>query len=1277
MSIFVAITIILGKLPCVILAQKDSVFRLKPANAAEMATGTGGAAEEEAAAAAEKEKEAVAAETAPEKTPRWWRLSREYVDRRREDHTYEVFTKGTLVWIPDKTLLWTPAKVRETFTSDDEAGRVKTRRNGRTRYVTLSASAIAKVVRMGKESLQCLGHMSVDFRDLSTPALFHNLRLRYDRGFHFMSLGPNVLVFLNFKYETDVLSLATLSDLPDEDDDDEDSAATEDASDETSSFGSGLGELSELCAESFTSLVDRAYRHLWTSKGLRSQTIVVHGLLEAGKRDVAKFILLRVIQLAQPKDAMWWRKLQAADRILHAFGGEEFIRWTDIKILFTKAKTSRGRFFGGWGRRRTRTKADETSDTDANLLGAVYNAFGFSSGSITDRGAESFPAFGMLDDETTREPIREAMATLGMSDAAQDGVEACLRGILEIRSLKFSADVRDDIGDGDSVKSSFSDDPSTILGVSLREMHRALNEKTLVIKGETFRKARPLKDKYAVRDGIARVVYHQLFAYLLALLNNEVAVADKDLDAENIAIEQRDASQGQQAAAMAFSTTHKVSKSNKGLGNVGVIGVLENGTMQADQTSLEELLKNYRLEAFHAYFSKQVAQATADGLKLEGLEVEVPPAYNTGCLELLMSSDSPTSRANFLAYPSGGSRAQDLMHRLSIRGRLSVGRNAAQRTSIKRYSTRRASTKRTSVRRGFPNRSSVSRRKRSAESSFTSRANGSYSSRANGSYASRRTGVSSLGIIQLIEEEVIAPGSSDRGLGNKIARLRPSHKRYLVDAHPLDFQIRHYKGVVSYSIEGFLERIRSNRIPSDVYDLLRECSEIDVLREALSIHSGPAEDIDQAEEFEMRSASAKSNEGIEDRHQGHVESAQTLQREVSRAIGILERTEVYHIACVGTNAACKAGRDFDVRYVSSQTQRMGIIRLITRNVYAGLRGKGIPFQEFLLRYAPCVRPDIMGPIPKSSGPITDMMCQLFKLNGVIRGSYATSPATGAVFVNAQSHYSLETLVSLSKDDAALILSSWARRVLARFEFIRRMHLHIKRTLVKGMDEPSSELMENGIALARKWKLRDNIVNLARQRLLRVEKEDELLASLTEALAKEDGLSVYTLMQECLRIGMTANDFPEVAQALAMLDNVNHYTVTAEDMAEMNRRFAEVALELRLIMNDPTLLLHEDTISDAALSSDEERVNESSEDEYEVDDTASESSEEFIIVNDSSADEYEDVGDYEYDDETSDEEEDDLEDDQLDDQDGYDGDFFDDDLEEESEVGAEVNGASVI
>lgn len=914
----------------------------------------------------------------------------EYLERKREDPMYRRFVPGQLVWVRQVGPVFRPAKVKKAFDEGSEnEGLVMYKQNGKIETVPVSL-AMQPVHYMGKENLQAHPNFSPEkLIDFSEPALFHNIRMRFELDYRFMTICDEVLVFLNADFETDVPSLSSVSDWGDGD------------------MKEMVAQDPQICQESFNTVVERAFGKLVSSGGKSSQSIVISGVAESGKRDITRYVLLKSIQLSRPKNGDWWQRLLAGDSLLEAFGGNQgYFRWTELQLFFP-----------------AKSKQPE-------LLGAVCNAFGLDQSRVTDCDQPLFPVFDCLargggmgsargsesftymkrssvnggSSKRSWGEIREAFRTLGLDEQGCDDLESILVGILETGNIQFAnayegleeeeGKARKKKDNGNKKKAEIDEEEARakelemeramgdadkiVLGVRLGELRNALKTKTLRVKHETFEKERNIREKYAGRDGLARVLYTFLFDWLIAMINTAVSRIEDTVN-QLSKTDQGAASSGKHKSMNVASRISKRLSQMRGgnKGTIGIIGVLENSALDPKVSSLEELYQNYRLERLHAFFAHHLERQNARRVS-EVCDVSAPiqpPASSTKSdlvLNLFMGSAQASYSLNYA--PNGEKRG--------LGGKKGGGVAARYQPSA-----------------------------------------------SGGASAPAGSGGSPLGILQLVEEETFLPAGSDKALAGKISR-KQKYNETLSKTSALDFTVAHYGAPVEYSIDGFVDRSRANIVPAQVLQLLKEKSSIALLREVAAFRRDPIGQSGVMAKRELESmlelnnkameaaAAAADANGPEDERMSVAERSEVAKRifnEMNQACTILGRTEVQYVVALSANRETDPDAALDAQFLLDQIRELGISDAISKRLGNTLRPSGKrDAHNFVCRYAPldpATKDPQKGSASVQKSTVTCLLQNLAKA-GLLQGQWELSNKGDTVVINAESFFSLESALLL-------------------------------------------------------------------------------------------------------------------------------------------------------------------------------------------------------------------------------------------------------------------------
>lgn len=178
-----------------------------------------------------------------------------------------------------------------------------------------------------------------------------------------------------------------------------------------------------------------------------------------------------------------------------------------------------------------------------------------------------------------------------------------------------------------------------------------------------------------------------------------------------------------------------------------------------------------------------------------------------------------------------------------------------------------------------------------------------------------------LGIISLLNDEVMRPKGSDESLVSKLTSI---HKE---DKHVIEFPrtsrtqfiIKHYAGAVTYESLGFLEKHKDALLP-DLSDLMRESSK-SFLRDIFAVKSDPAKKT--ALSSVGRGAGGRSGGGA-----FNVANVGTQFKDnLNELMTNIRLTKVHYVRCIKPNPV-KSPREMEHQMVVSQLRCAGVIEAI-------------------------------------------------------------------------------------------------------------------------------------------------------------------------------------------------------------------------------------------------------------------------------------------------------------------------------------------------------------
>jgi len=1018
--------------------------------------------------------------------------TQEYLKQAQESGHFICIPAGSLVWISrderlptGDTLVLMPAKVVSTISSvPDEVegyGKLKIKQGDRVEEILVEEKMLSSIIPMGKENLQKLVSIPLEHCDISEPALFHQVRHGFIDGLNFMKIAGNVHLFLNQNYETDIISLFSVSN-------------------------------PENCQlkENFGSMISDAFEDVISKRGKCNKTFVISGNKNTGKRDIARFCTLRAIQLAKPKNANWFKKLMAADRLFQALGDTDgFLRRTELQMMFPH-------------------------DAKPVLLGAVCKAVGLDKTRVTNGPSNMFPVFFNLvagaiffdqdmaktynignyqhytylnrNESVDRFEIKkckicahqavgatnlcrthniakhggkecseESCEHMGVGDdfcefhgtknfsKAHQNVLGSGRAWLDICEDMTALNIHENqmkniigilasilqLGNVEFVNGKVESEEESFFGVPLERLKGSFLMKTTKIRDEVFKKERSLEDQLAVRDGLARVLYSILFGWFVATINSEVQQIEGTGQA--VANDDKKMPLDKKKKKGLFGTLMR-KKKDEPL-NVGKLIFLESSSLQHSSSSVDDIYQNYRLERINTMFLDDLLSQNTQVLSNIDKNWTSPTDNVSPCLNLLFESVS------FQSKP---------VNRISFRP------NAKPKPSKKPKS----------------------------------------------------------GILQMIEDEMRSPGASDRSLARKIVASHEDHS-CMINSHDNTFTVTHFSGNVKYDTTGFLKSTKSNSIPDELCEILINQSSNELVRKMMK---------------DFRTTPDSSSNMVT------LESSKKVADEMDTVISGLKSTDLQFIFSLSPNKEGIKGQ-FDSEYLMQQLKSSGISRM-SHVLYDTCR---IPFEvsQFLGEYGPLSKNIHFRSKDKYKSSLS--LCKTLEEASLLWQPYLVNSKT--VVINSRSKFALQYTIHLLRIDATVCMQQIARLFLARVELIRRMHAKIKEQLEDAIERASELDIKYGIAQAINWQLKDSITSVGASKLTRMQMEANLLERIKEARASKSYMALHQVIQEADALGITASDYPQIREAKEELHKLDSSLVSEEDVALLNKNFGQVTAQL--------------------------------------------------------------------------------------------------------------------
>eukprot|EP00929_Paragymnodinium_shiwhaense_P097917 TRINITY_DN5948_c0_g1_i1.p1 TRINITY_DN5948_c0_g1~~TRINITY_DN5948_c0_g1_i1.p1 ORF type:complete len:2102 (-),score=505.44 TRINITY_DN5948_c0_g1_i1:50-6355(-) len=530
-----------------------------------------------------------------------------------------------LLWVPSEEHGWLPSRLCRVDGSEAvfvSGGSVCSTSGGSSADVPVSCAA---------ELLPTLGHVQEqqlegvdDICSLSTvteAALLHTIRVRYARSQIYTRVS-RILIAVNPFQALQIYTGQYLNEY----------AQAQDSLDlPPHIFGTGHDALCGL------------------REGTRDQAIVISGESGAGKTESAKLLLRYVAEVvrsssssssatpaddSQPRARGLEEKVMQTNPVLEAFGNamtvrnnnsSRFGKWLDMR--FSTALGMLGCRITSYLLEVTRVCTQSSGERGYHIFFQLLQAR--ASPFLADLRLQdmnsyrylrgSVPVAPGVDDGLCFKDVRVALTSLGFGDEEQLGIFRIVSGALALGNCDFLQQA-----DGQSEELRLDDDAhaqraADLFQVDPQGLARCLLWRK-VVTGKDVTET-PLREEQAraVRDGLSRMLYGQLFEWLIRRMNRQLHAEDggetpssPTLEAEGLAAAQR--------------------------GDDRLLGILDiSGFESFERNSLEQLLINLSNEHLQKQFNDDVFKSELEDCAKEGicLKSQINYADNSDVLSLL------------------------------------------------------------------------------------------------------------------------------------------------------------------------------------------------------------------------------------------------------------------------------------------------------------------------------------------------------------------------------------------------------------------------------------------------------------------------------------------------------------------------------------------------------------------------------------------------------------------------------------------------------------------
>eukprot|EP00924_Labyrinthula_sp_SR-Ha-C_P013169 augustus_masked-scaffold_12-processed-gene-11.12-mRNA-1 protein AED:1.00 eAED:1.00 QI:0/-1/0/0/-1/1/1/0/1862 len=346
----------------------------------------------------------------------------DFLQLKQKDRSARIYLPGSHAWVPDKDAVFEPATVVETIEvssrkfaevakavksntkamkpnsvsyvapqgyqatnkliDNEENGKLVIYKGDKLQLKKVSVKASKSLKPMKKEHLEPKQKLSLFSEDLSDSVIMHYLNHNFNnKDYDYLLVGERTLLYCNRflsqeeKIDRDIRRMEALEDEEDSDEEDEDEEETK--------------KETEFTVENFAI---ECFHSLNEGRGNTPQSLVLSGDADSGRRAVSQDFVRKVATLSAVNDPTWWEKLQAADQILTLFGGENFLRWTELHLGYSNKKKRKSAVED----ENEDENVDEKGNQKGKLIGAAYRSFLLDTASIPNGQSATFKVFSQI-----------------------------------------------------------------------------------------------------------------------------------------------------------------------------------------------------------------------------------------------------------------------------------------------------------------------------------------------------------------------------------------------------------------------------------------------------------------------------------------------------------------------------------------------------------------------------------------------------------------------------------------------------------------------------------------------------------------------------------------------------------------------------------------------------------------------------------------------------------------------------------------------------------------
>ncbi|EED91560.1 predicted protein, partial [Thalassiosira pseudonana CCMP1335] len=398
-------------------------------------------------------------------------------------------------------------------------------------------------------------------------------------------------------------------------------------------------------------VADRAYNSLLSS------SVIISGESGAGKTEATKKIMQYLARITKGKGgggscsraegggnikmaSTLEDRVLSSNPLLESFGNARTLKNDNssrfgkfIKISFnTETGAIVGASISNYLLEKTRITTQIEGERNYHIF---YQIFSGADESILEKfGLENgIAGFRYLGNRATLKSRRDATAyeetmgcldMIGLSDEDKNEVLGIIAAVLHIGNIDFEAkNENGDSGHGENAQMTSSSAESlkkacALLGLEETKVSEAMLTKLLTVGGKTIHKPQDVAQASDKRDAFAKLVYSNLFLWMVNRIN--ATLASEDAMSANDSVE--------------FSPPPLAYKAPISTGFIGVLDIY--GFENFESNGFEQLLINYANEKLQRHFNRHIFEVEQNLYSSEGVDWSyITFNDNRPCLELI------------------------------------------------------------------------------------------------------------------------------------------------------------------------------------------------------------------------------------------------------------------------------------------------------------------------------------------------------------------------------------------------------------------------------------------------------------------------------------------------------------------------------------------------------------------------------------------------------------------------------------------------------------------